>query len=45
MLSAPVFYIAGEVCSSIFHWALGYERVGASGVLQTSIKVFIHSAQ
>lgn len=40
ILSVPVFYMAGEACSSIFQWALGYERVGASGVLQTSIKVF-----
>jgi len=40
MFSVPVFYMAGEVCSTIFHWALGYERTGASGVLQTSVKIF-----
>jgi len=40
MLSVPVFYMAGEVCVTIFHWALDYERAGASGVLQTSVKIF-----
>ncbi len=39
-LSAPVFYMAGEACSALFHWALGYQRTETMGVLQTSIKVF-----
>ncbi len=40
MLSVPVFYMAGEACSAIFQWALGYQRTESVGVLQTSIKVF-----
>lgn len=40
ILSVPVFYMAGEGCASIFHWVLGYERTGTSGVLQTSVKIF-----
>ena len=39
-LSAPVFYVAGEAFSAIFHWVIGYQRNEALGVLQTSIKVF-----
>ena len=38
-LAAPVFYMAGEVMSSVFQWALSYTRQEATGVLKTTLKV------
>ncbi|RZJ61240.1 MAG: hypothetical protein EON49_06005 [Acidovorax sp.] len=40
--AAPVFYIAGSVFETLFHWVQGYERQEASGVLMTALKVASH---
>lgn len=38
-LSTPVIYLAGEVCSTLFHWVVRYEHIGASGMLVTDLRV------
>jgi hypothetical protein len=35
----PVFFMAGEVMSSVFRWALSYTRQETTGVLKTTLKV------
>jgi len=35
----PVFFLAGEAMSSVFHWALSYTRQETTGVLNTTLKV------
>lgn len=37
--AAPVFFMAGEVVSAVFHWALSYTQTGTTGVLKTTLKV------
>lgn len=37
--AAPVFFMAGETASSVFHWALSYTRNETAGVLNTTLKV------
>ena len=39
VLAAPVFFLAGETASAVFHWALSYERKETVGVLRTVLKV------
>ena len=39
VLAAPVFFLAGESASAVFHWALSYERKETVGVLRTVLKV------
>ena len=37
--AAPVFFMAGELMSSVCQWALSYSRQEATGVLKTTLKV------
>lgn len=39
-LAAPVFYLAGNLSTSVFRWAYDYEQKGASAMLITNFKVF-----
>lgn len=40
-ISAPVFYLAGEICSTLFHWVVKYERTASLGILITDLRVLV----
>lgn len=40
-LSAPVFYLAGESCSTLFRWVVTYERTNSVGMLITDLRVVV----
>lgn len=38
-LSKPVFFMAGEAASTLFHWALSYTQKETTALLNTTLKV------
>lgn len=39
-LASPVFYLAGNFCTSVFRWAHDYEQKGATAMLVTNLRAF-----